>query len=53
MIDHRLEWIVQQELIKVLCDDYTGCKEAGDNDDFHRDRQRKTLNMSVTFLDGN
>ena len=22
----------------MLCDDYIGCKEAGDNDDFHRSR---------------
>ena len=37
------EWIVQQELITVLCDDSTGCKEAGDNDDFHRTGNEKRL----------
>ena len=39
--------IVQQELIEVLCNDSTGCKEVGDND-FHRCRQWQTLNLSVT-----
>ena len=27
--------IVEQELIEVLCDDSTGCKEADANGDFH------------------
>ena len=34
------EWtggkIVPQDLIDILCDDSTGCKEAGDNDDFQQ-----------------
>ena len=35
--------IVQYELIEILCDDSIGCKEAGDNDNFHRSRQDKRL----------
>ena len=39
--------IVQQEIIEILCDDSTSCKEAGDNNDYHRSRQQQTFNMSV------
>ena len=42
--------IVKQKMIKILCDDSTGCKEAGIDDDYHRSRQRQTLNMSVTWM---
>ena len=41
------EWtggkIVQQELIEILCDESTGCKEAGDNDEFHRSRLKRLI----------
>ena len=36
------------ELIEILCDDSTGCKKAGNNDDYHTGRQRQTFDMSVT-----
>ena len=35
---------------EVLCDDSTSCKEAGDNNDYHRSRQRQTFNMSVKLM---
>ena len=41
--------IVRQQLIEILCDDSTGRKEAGDNDDFHKSGQQ-TFNMSVTWM---
>ena len=28
-----------QEIIVILCDDSTSCKEAVDNNDYHRSRQ--------------
>ena len=34
-------------MIEILCDDSTSCKEACDNNDYHRSRQRQTFNMSV------
>ena len=34
-------------MIEILCDDFTSCKEACDNNDYHRSRQRQTFNMSV------
>ena len=34
-------------MIEILCDDSTSCKEACDNNDYHRGRQRQTFNMSV------
>ena len=34
-------------MIEILCDDSTSCKEACDNNDFHRSRQRQRFNMSV------
>ena len=37
-------------MIEILCDDSTSCKEACDNNDYHRSRQRKTLNMSVKSI---
>ena len=30
-------------MIEILCDDSTGCKEAGNNDDYNRCRQRQTF----------
>ena len=33
-------------MIEILCDDSTSCKEACDNNDYHRSRQRQKLNMS-------
>ena len=35
------------KMIEILCDDSTSCKEACDNNDYHRCRQRQTFNMSV------
>ena len=32
-------------MIKILCDDSTSCKEACDNNDYHRSRQLQTFNM--------
>ena len=37
-------------MIEILCDDSTSCKEACDNNDYHRSRQRKTFNMSVKSM---
>ena len=37
-------------MIEILCDDSTSCKEACDNNDFHRSRQRQTFNMSVKLM---
>ena len=37
-------------MIKILCDDSTSCKEACDNIDYHRSRQRLTINMSVKSM---
>ena len=34
-------------MIEILCGDFTSCKEACDNNDYHRSRQRETFNMSV------
>ena len=34
-------------MIEILCDDSTSCKEACDNNDYHRSRQPQTFNMSV------
>ena len=34
-------------MIEKLCDDSTSCKEACDNNDYHRSRQPQTFNMSV------
>ena len=31
----------------MFCDDSTSCKEACDNNDYHRNRQRQTFNMNV------
>ena len=33
-------------MIEILCDDSTSCKEACDNNDYHRSRQLQTFNMS-------
>ena len=37
-------------MIEMLFDDSIGCKEADNNDDYHRSRQRLTFNMSVTWM---
>ena len=37
-------------MIEILCDDSTTCKEAGDNNDYHRSGQQKTFNMSVKSM---
>ena len=37
-------------MIEKLCDDLTSCKEACDNNDYHRSRQRQTFNMSVKSM---
>ena len=37
-------------MIEILCDDSTSCKEACDNNDYHRSRQQQTLNMSVKSI---
>ena len=42
--------IVQQEMSEILRDNYPGCKEAGNNDDYQRSRKRQTFNMSVTWM---
>ena len=33
-------------MIEILSDDSTSCKEACDNNDYHRSRQRQTFNTS-------
>ena len=37
-------------MIEILCDDSTSCKEACDNNDYHRNRQRQAFNMSVKSM---
>ena len=37
-------------MIEILCDDFTSCKEACDNNDYHRSRQRQTFNISVKSM---
>ena len=37
-------------MIKILCDDSTSCKEAGNNDDYHRSGQRLTFKTSVKSM---
>ena len=37
-------------MIEILCDDSTSCKEACDNNDYHRSRQRQAFNMSVKSM---
>ena len=34
-------------MIEILCDDSTSCKEACDNNNYHRSRQRQTFNKNV------
>ena len=36
-------------MIEIFCDDSTSCKEACDNNDYHRSR-RQTLKMSVKLM---
>ena len=40
----------QQKMIEILCDKPTDWKEASNNDDYHRRRQRQTFDMSVTWM---
>ena len=37
-------------MIEILCDDSTSCKEACDNNNYHKCRQRQTFNMSVKLM---
>ena len=37
-------------MIEILCDDSTSFKEACDNNDYHRSRQRQTFKMSVILM---
>ena len=37
-------------MIEILCDDSTSCKEAFDNNDYHRSRHRQTFKMSVKLM---
>ena len=37
-------------MIEILCDDSTSCKEACDNNDYHRSRQQQMFNMSVKSM---
>ena len=37
-------------MIEILCDDSISCKEACDNNGYHRSRQRQTFNMSVKSM---
>ena len=37
-------------MIEIMCDDSTSCKEAADNNDYHRSEQLQTFNMSVKSM---
>ena len=37
-------------MIEILCDDSTSCKEACDNNDYHRSRQGQTFKMCVKLM---
>ena len=37
-------------MIEILFDDSTSCKEACDNNDYHRSRQQQKFNMSVKSM---
>ena len=37
-------------MIEIMCDDSTSCKEACDNNDYHRSRQRQKFNMRVKSM---
>ena len=37
-------------MIEIVCDDSTSFKEACDNNDYHRSKQRQTFNMSVKSI---
>ena len=37
-------------MIEILCDDSTSCKEACDNNDYHRSRRQQMFNMSVKSM---
>ena len=46
-MDWRLNCLTVNE---ILCDDSTSCKEACDNNDHHRSRQRQTFTMDVKSM---
>ena len=37
-------------MIEIVWDDSTSCKEACDNNDYHRSRQRQTFSMNVKSM---
>ena len=37
-------------MTEILCYDSTSCKEACDNNDYHRSRQRQMFHMSVKSM---
>ena len=37
-------------MIEILCDYSSSCIEKGDNNKYHRSRQRNTFNMSVKSI---
>ena len=37
-------------MIEILCDDSASCKEAGDNNDYHRSGQRQSFNISFKSI---
>ena len=37
-------------MIEILCDDSTSCKEACENNDYHRSRQGQTFNIIVKSM---
>ena len=37
-------------MIEIVFDDSTSCKEACDNNDYHRSRQQQMFNMSVKSM---
>ena len=37
-------------MIEILCDDSTSFKEACNNNDYHKSRQRQMFNMSVKSM---
>ena len=37
-------------MVEILCDESTCCKETGNNNDYHRSRQRQTFNMNVKSM---
>ena len=37
-------------MVEILCDDSTSCKEACDNNDYHRSRQRQMFNLRIKSM---